>query len=159
MISLAACLQFFYKIMERFVKQVEIRWSDIDANMHLRHSVYYDWGAYVRMAFMQMHGIDLPKLTALKLGPVLLREEAVFRKEIAFEDKVAVDLSLVKAKRDFSRIGMRHEIIKNGDTLSAIVTVDYTWIDTVKRKLAIPPYHLVACFDLLPKHESFAWDE
>lgn len=145
--------------MEPFIEKVEIRWSDIDANMHLRHSVYYDWGAFVRMSFMKAHGIDLSKLAALNLGPVLLREEAIFRREIAFGDKIEVDLSLVKAKKDFSRIGMRHEITKNGDTLAAIVTVDYTWIDTVKRKLTIPPFELVACFGLLPKHESFIWDE
>lgn len=145
--------------MERFVEKVEIRWSDIDPNMHLRHSVYYDWGAYVRMSFMKAHGIDLPKLAVLKLGPVLLREEATFRREIVFGDQIEVDLSLVKAKRDFSRIGMRHEITKNGDTLAAIVTVDYTWIDTAIRKRAIPPFELVACFDLLPKHDSFVWDE
>ena len=145
--------------MERFAEKIEIRWSDIDANMHLRHSVYYDWGAYIRIKFMHLHGIDLPKLTALKLGPVLLREEAVFKREIIFGDKIEVDFSLVNAKRDFSRVGMRHEITKNGDTLAAIITVDYTWIDTEKRKRTIPPFELVSCFDLIPKHTSFVWDE
>ena len=27
-----------------YTKPVEIRWSDLDPNFHLRHSVYYDYG-------------------------------------------------------------------------------------------------------------------
>jgi acyl-CoA thioester hydrolase len=35
--------------MNQYSKKIDIRWSDIDANFHLRHSVYYDLGAFLRM--------------------------------------------------------------------------------------------------------------
>lgn len=143
--------------MDKYVKNVEIRWSDIDANMHLRHSVYYDWGAYVRMCFMAEHGITMERLHALQIGPVLLKEEAVFRREVKFGDHISIDICLVAATRQFSRISLQHVITKNNDTTAATVTVDFRWIDTQKRKLTIPPFELVTCFDLLPKHPSFQW--
>ena len=40
------------KPMDVYSKKVEIRWSDLDPNFHLRHSVYYDWGAYTRISFL-----------------------------------------------------------------------------------------------------------
>ena len=43
--------------MTEYKKKVEIRWSDLDPNFHLRHSVYYDWGAFVRMSFLTEHGL------------------------------------------------------------------------------------------------------
>ena len=65
---------------------VQIRWSDIDANLHLRHSVYYDWGAMCRMEFLNDHNLTIDVMNQLKVGPIIFREECVFRKEIKFID-------------------------------------------------------------------------
>jgi hypothetical protein len=51
--------------MDRYSKHVEVRWSDLDPNFHLRHSVYYDWGAYARLSFMQDKGITAASLVQL----------------------------------------------------------------------------------------------
>ena len=71
----------------------------------------------------------------LLIGPILLREECVFRKEVRLNDKVTIDLNYLKAKRDYSRFTIQHDIRKNGDTHCALLTVDIAWIDTIKRKL------------------------
>ena len=34
--------------MSRYHKQVEVRWSDIDANQHMRHSAYADLCTHTR---------------------------------------------------------------------------------------------------------------
>ncbi len=39
--------------MSAYIKPLEIRWSDLDPNFHLRHSVYYDFGAYARISFFE----------------------------------------------------------------------------------------------------------
>lgn len=142
-----------------YSKPVEIRWSDLDPNFHLRHSVYYDWCAYVRVSYLAEHGITPVVMLQQHIGPVLFREECVFRREIAFGDKVEVRLFVVKARRDLSRWTMRHEVWKSGETLSAVVTVDGSWIDTVARKLAVPPVLFVEVFAALPKAEGFEWEE
>lgn len=71
-----------------YTKKVEVRWSDLDPNFHLRHSVYYDWGAYVRMSFMTENGITPSLLQQYQIGPILFREECIFKREISFHDSV-----------------------------------------------------------------------
>jgi len=49
--------------------------------------------------------------------------------------------------------------MKNDDTVSAIVTVDGAWIDTIKRKLTLPPSIAVKVFSEMPVDENFQWME
>jgi len=143
--------------MENYRKQVEVRWSDLDANFHLRHSVYYDWAAYARLSFLNEHGLTPAFLKQHHLGPILFREECIFKKEIQFGDRVEVSFALLKSRKDMSRWSMYHEIIKNDDTLSATLVVDGAWLDTEKRKLAIPPHDIQATFETIPKASQFEW--
>ena len=145
--------------MSIYSRSVEVRWSDMDPNFHLRHSVYYDWGAYIRMCFLTEHSLSTSVLQQLHIGPILFREECVFKREIAFGDAVEVNLHLAKCRRDMSRWTMTHEIWKNKETLSAIVTVDGAWIDTQIRKLAVPPEFIKQEFDAIPKTANFEWTD
>src|SRR4030081_3200011 len=121
--------------MEKYIKSVEVRWSDLDPNFHLRHSVYYDFGAYCRISFLTEHGLTTPVLSEFHFGPILFREEAVFRKEIKSGDRVTINLQLERTKPDFSRWTIRHQIFKNESELAAVLTLDGAWIDTISRKL------------------------
>jgi acyl-CoA thioester hydrolase len=145
--------------MENYSKQVEVRWSDLDPNYHLRHSVYYDWGAFLRFHFLNAHGLTAGVMHQHHFGPVLFREECVFKREILFGDIVEVNLKLTKSRKDFSRLSIIHEIYKNHDTLSAIITVDVAWIDTNLRKLTVPPISIHHTFEAIPKAETFEWME
>ena len=98
--------------MKDFIKEVQVRWSDLDPNVHLRHSVYYDWGAFCRIAFFDEHKLSTEAMGRLQIGPILFREECIFRKEIRLGDKVTIDLQILKAKRDYSRWTIQHTIIK-----------------------------------------------
>jgi acyl-CoA thioester hydrolase len=137
--------------MEKYFKTPEIRWSDLDPNFHLRHSVYYDWCAYVRISFMQETGITPAVMQQHHIGPIIFREEAVFKREIHFTDRIQVHLKLAKTNDDFSRWTMVHDIIKNDDVLAAVVTVDGAWLDTQLRKLAVPPDLFKTGFEAIPK--------
>ena len=143
--------------MENFKKKVQVRWSDLDPNFHLRHSVYYDWGAYCRIEFLNEQGLTAAMMQTLNFGPILFREECVFKKEIRSGDEVEIDLAMMWSKKDFSRWSFRHQVIKNGEILSAILTVDGAWMDTSKRKLASPPEQIIQVFENLPKPAEFEW--
>jgi acyl-CoA thioester hydrolase len=143
--------------MENYIKPVEIRWSDLDPNFHLRHSVYYDYGAYCRISFLHDNGLPTHAIAELEFGPILFREEAVFRKEIRPWDQLTIDLRLIKSRKDFSRWSIQHQLIKNNGILAAIVTVDGAWMNTSERKLATPPAKISQVFDLMPKSQDFAW--
>lgn len=143
--------------MQHYTKQVQIRWADLDANAHLRHSVYYDWGSFCRIEFLNEQGLSTTKMHELHIGPVLFREEAVFKREIRQEDRVTINLELVKARRDFSRFSIRHTIIKNEDTVAAVIIVEGAWMDTIRRKLCTPPGIIATTYDAMPKSSDFEW--
>jgi acyl-CoA thioester hydrolase len=144
-------------MMEHFIKDIQVRWSDLDPNFHLRHSVYYDWGAFCRVKFLIAYGLTPEVMEKLNFGPILFREECVFRKEIRLNDPVRINLQLLKAKRDYSRWSIQHSVFKSGDIVAAILTVDGAWMDTLKRKLMTPPKEVVHVFSNMPLSENFQW--
>jgi len=141
--------------MEQYLKPIEIRWADLDPNFHLRHSVYYDYAAYCRICFLEEHGLSVSLMEQLHFGPILFREEAVFRKEVRWGDKLTIDLQLTKSRKDFSRWSIRHQLFKNENLLSAVITVDGAWINTKERKLATPPAHITDVFGKMPRSVDF----
>ena len=143
--------------MNQFNTSVEVRWADLDPNFHVRHSIYYDYGAYCRIQFLAAHGITAQFMHQHHFGPILFREECVFKKEITLADKITIDLKLVKARKDGSRFTMQHQIFKNNEIVAAIITLDAAWIDTVKRKLTLPPAEALHTLELSPKTEGFEW--
>jgi acyl-CoA thioester hydrolase len=141
--------------MSTYTIKTEIRWSDIDPNFHVLHSKYYDYCANARLLVLAQYGITMQVIQEEHIGPILFREEAVFKREKKFGDEIEIRISLLKANEDFSRWSFLNEIWKNGDTLAAVVTVDGAWLDTVKRKLAIPPEKFQEAFAKMPKAENF----
>ncbi len=142
--------------MASFQKNIEIRWSDLDPNFHVLHSKYYDIAAYARMAFLTEHGLSTEVMKQYHIGPILFREECIFKREINFGDIVTVNFMLEKVSSDFSRWTMIHEIIKNGDTVAAQLTAEGAWMDTIARKIALPPKEVIDIFEDAPKSNSFS---
>jgi acyl-CoA thioester hydrolase len=143
--------------MEKYIRNPEVRWSDLDPNFHLRHSVYYDYGAYCRVCFLAEYGLTTSVMQGLRFGPILFREEAVFRKEIKMGDIISIDLQLTKSRKDFSRWSIRHQIFKNDAILSAVINIDGAWMNTTERKLVTPPEQIIQVFDKMPRDENFEW--
>lgn len=144
--------------MAEVVIPIQVRWSDLDPNFHLRHSVYYDWGALCRVAYLSKAGLTLQRMQEVQIGLILFREECIFRREIRLGDAVTIDAKLLKARRDFSRFTIQHEIKKNPETVAAILTVDIAWISTVTRKLAVLPEEDTRLLMEGPFAENFQWD-
>ena len=145
--------------MTVFERKPEIRWSDLDPNYHVRHSAYYDYGAFSRISFFNEYGITTTSLMENNIGPILFREECVFRKEIKFGDDITINLLLDKASFDMSRWTIVHELKKAGNILTAVITVEGAWIDTQIRKLTKPPELFRNAFEEMPRTERFEYIE
>ena len=137
-----------------YIKPVEIRWSDLDPNYHLRHSAYYDFGAYCRICFLFENGVTDKLLREHKIGPILFREECFFKREIVFGDKINVSLKLRSVSEDFRKFSMLHEILKNNE-IAALLTVDGAWMNTHLRKVTAPPEIIINSLNALVKTEDF----
>ncbi len=140
--------------MGKIEHEIQIRWADIDANRHLRHSAYYDYGASMRMKALSDRGLTIKKLEEFRMGPILFREEAIFRREVVFEDQLRLTIELVKATPDYGRWSLRHHFLK-GDVVAAILNIDGAWIDLEKRKLAPANDFIKDIFGQFPKAEDF----
>lgn len=140
-----------------YIKTMQLRWADIDANRHVLHSRYYEWGATMRMEFLVQHGLTIHWLEANNIGPIILREECIFKREIVFGDDISINVEATAAKKDYSRWSLRHQITKGRDTVAAIINVDGAWIDLAKRKMGTPNEKIIAAFDQFPRSEDFKW--
>ena len=141
--------------METYSVPLNIRWADIDANRHLRHSVYYDFAAAMRMNYLNSKGLTTEKLMEWQVGPILFREEAIFKREVKLEDKVNIDFRILKTMPDYSRWSLQHYITKPDGSICTIINVDGAWIDLVKRKLTVPNEFIQGIFAEIPKTEGF----
>ena len=141
--------------MQEFSRTIQIRWADMDANRHLRHSAYYDYAAAMRIMVLSDSGLTLKKLEEFEIGPILFREEALFRREIRLDDKITVDVVMVKSTADFSRWSLRHQFIKEDGSVAAIVNIDGAWLDLIKRKLVVPNEMVQKIFASFPKTSDY----
>lgn len=140
-----------------YKQPVVLRWADLDPNGHVRHSVYYDFGAAVRVGFFTEHGLTIAAMQQLEIGPILFREEAVFRREIRWGEHLWMNLLVTRLRPDGSRFSFRHELLRDDGVLCAVITVDGAWIDTQKRKLTTPPAIGRDMLVSAPKSTDFEW--
>ncbi len=139
-----------------FKKEISIRWSDLDPNFHMRHSAYYDFGAQHRVEVLEQEGLTMRAMQENHIGPILFREECVFRKEIRLGNKITISTKIGKMKSDASRWTIVHELKNEKDELCAIISVDGAWMDTKLRKLASPTPEIVQdIMNGFPKTEDF----
>lgn len=145
--------------MIAYSKTFELRWSDVDANMHVMHSRYYELGAHCRMSFLKEKGITIEWMKEHKIGPILFREECVFKRELNAGEIVTVNFLLTKARKDGSRFSVYHEIKKADGTVAAVMHADLAWMDLMKRKLTVPPVIVRQMIEDSPKSEGFVIEE
>ena len=142
--------------MVDFKKTISVRWADLDPNFHVRHSVYYDFGAQQRIEILNAMGLTPEVMRQHQFGPIIFREECVFRREIRLNDAVTITARIGKMKPDASRWTIVHEFLSAEGGLVATLTLDGAWIDTEKRKLASPVPKIVSeVFNQFPKTEDF----
>lgn len=139
----------------KFSTIVQIRWSDLDPNFHVRHSAYYDWGAQQRVDALNEVGLTMAYMKKNFIGPILFREECVFRKEVRPGDTVTIELFMKSCNEDASRWSMAHVLTNQNGELCATITVDGAWIDMSKRKLANPvPQEIIEAMVSFPRLEN-----
>ena len=94
--------------MSIFSIPVSLRWADLDPNFHLRHSVYYDFAATARVEFLAACGLSTQLMIEQHFGPILFREEALFKKEVRPGDALHITVMVTRLRKDASRFSFRH---------------------------------------------------
>jgi acyl-CoA thioester hydrolase len=138
-----------------FSREFVTRWSDVDANGHVRHTVYPELGAEVRLAWLAAGGFDWRWFEEHGLGPLLLREEIDYLRELPMQARVTVDLESLAASQDGGRWRLRHTFTKPSGEVSARVVVVGGWLDLATRRLAVAPDDLAAFLRATPRAPGF----
>ncbi len=140
---------------ELFTRQLDVRWADVDANRHMRHSAYADFAAFARVGFFEDRGFDMPTFAKLDIGPILFREELKYRREILMFETITITCRLAALSPEADRWSIHHELLKSDGVIAATIDVDGAWIDLPTRKLCIPPVELVNAMLSLEKTPDF----
>lgn len=138
-----------------YSKKMFAGWGDMDFNSHMKNTAFLDKSADVRMMFFAENGFPVAEFSRLKLGPVIMKDEVEYQKEVALLEEITVTLVMAGLSEDGSRFLMRNEIFRPDGKLSARVTSAGGWLDLGARKLVRPPDALRAALRSLPQTADF----
>jgi len=139
-----------------FEERFRVGWSDLDANVHMANSSYLDHASNTRMLFFNKHGFTMSRFALEKFGPVVVRDEIVYRKELRLMDEFRVDLESVGLSSDAVRFRVRNTFRNTADDVSAVVTSDGLWFDLERRRPRSPPDDLDYLMRSLQRTSDFA---
>ncbi len=142
--------------LDHYRMRAALRWADIDANFHVRHTVYYDLGSEQRIRMLGAAGVTMSYMQEHSFGPVLFREECRFLREVRIEHAIDVELRISGLSRDFRKFGFQHRFLR-GEDACAIVRVEGAWFNAVTRKVFVPPQLLIDVLERTSRTEDFAW--
>lgn len=122
-----------------YQKEFEVRWSDCDANQHMRHSAYADLCAHTRVGFMNQIGMTGEWLKEQGLGPVLFKEETEYFRELFMGEQVTVTLEPGEPTGSTKSIQVINKVFRQSGELAAVHKAVFGWFDSEKRKVVELP--------------------
>lgn len=121
-----------------FEKNLEVRWSDCDANQHMRHSAYSDLAAHTRINFFNKIGLSVKKLQLNNIGPIIFKEQTEYKQEAFSGDSVTITIDAIEPTEFSKSIKIRQSIYSNGK-VSALHECTIAWMDLDQRKIIEVP--------------------
>ena len=140
-----------------YIKEFEIRWSDLDANRHLANSAYINYMSHTRMSFLIDQGIDQQIMMKYNMGPVVFFEHVYYFKESFQGQKVRVSFELGGMSEDGKFFRFVHNFYNEKGENLAYCEMQGGWIDLTARKLTALPEKLLPLMNTSPKTSDFKW--
>lgn len=126
-----------------FVCSFQARWADTDMNGHLRAGEYSDYAVETRLRYLAEHGFSIPLFQKQLFGPVILREDTRYYKEIIAEELFQVSMLSAGLSSDGSQWAIVHEFTRADGKTAATLRAEGGWINLRERRLFIPPKPLI----------------
>jgi acyl-CoA thioester hydrolase len=138
-----------------YSKTLYAGWADMDFNSHMKNTAFLDKSADVRMMFFAENGFPSAEFSRLRIGPVIMRDEVDYRKEVGLLEEINVTLEVAGLSEDGSRFVIRNEILRPDGMLCARVNSSGGWLDLSQRKLVEPPQALRDALKSLHRTDDF----
>jgi len=122
----------------------------------MANSSYLDHASNTRMLFFNQNGFTMSRFASEKFGPVIVRDELVYRKELRLMEDFRVDFEAAGLSRDGVRFRIRNTFRNSANDVSAVLTSDGVWFDLERRKPRTPPQDLHNLMQALQRTNDFA---
>jgi acyl-CoA thioester hydrolase len=142
--------------MDRYVKTFTVRWADCDVNGHMRNTAYSEYAIDVRIAFLTEHGFGFERMVEAGFGPVLLREEIDYLREVRLGQTVRVDFTVLGLSPEGGRFRFAHDFEDGAGKPAARIVLSGGWMDLHARRLVAPPEPLAAVLRAMPRGDAYA---
>lgn len=133
-----------------------VTWAHLDANRHMRNTAYSEFATHARINYFKQadHGIDA--LAKQKTGPILLREELIYLREVRMHEQLCIEIELTAMTDNYSHYTICHTFLKENKKVAAKVIIDGAWIDLESRKLCLPSSDTIhKVIKNIPKSKNF----
>lgn len=138
-----------------FRQRFRVGWADVDGNGHLSNVAILNRAADVRFLFFAQNGFPGSRFSAERVGPVIVRDELRYRKELRFLDEFLVDLLTVGLSPDGARFEVENTFRTIDDVVTAVVSSEGVWFDLDRRRPRAPPLDLDRIFRSAPRSDRF----
>jgi acyl-CoA thioester hydrolase len=141
----------------RYTKIFIVRWADCDVNGHMRNTAYSEYAIDTRISFLTDQGFPYQRFEEMGFGPVILREEIDYLRELRLGETVEVDFTQLGLSPDGARFKLAHDFWRPGGKQAARIVLSGGWLGLETRRLVTPPDPLFQAMAAVPKAEG--WEE
>jgi len=138
-----------------FERTLYARWGDMDFNGHMRNTAFLDAAADVRMMFFASNGFPMSEFEKRRIGPVILRDELDYFRELRLLQPVRVTLETSGLSEDGTRFRLVNQFFREDGVRAVRVTSTGGWLDLERRKLTAPPAELRTLLEQIDRTETF----
>jgi len=140
-----------------YFKEFVVKWADIDANGHMRNTAYSEYATHLRFSFFDEKGYDVQKLAAEKIGPIIIKEETTYFREVKLMESIKVTCELTAASPDFLKFNYEQLVFKGNGKRAARLRLEAIWLDIETRKPRTPSQNLQDICQQIPISNNFEW--
>ena len=141
----------------KYVKEFEVRWSDVDANRHLANSAYINFGAHTRMHFLMEMGFDHRFMVANKIGPVVFHEHMYYFREVMPGQTLRVSFEIKGFSKDGMFFEFHHNFYNEQGQHVGHCELMGGWFSLETRKLISMNEAMIEKLHSVEKAEDFRW--
>ncbi len=133
----------------------QVRWTDIDANRHVRYSAYIDAAAELRYRFFTEHNLPPEAFDSLGVGPVYTSLTATFFREVRLGETLTITYLLTGLSRSGLRWKVQHDFLKANGKKAVTVTLEGTILNLATRQPTAPTPEIMSVFQQVPRSVNF----
>lgn len=141
--------------MDAYTMPYEVRWTDIDANRHVRYSAYIDAAAELRYRFFAQHGLPPEAFDKLGVGPVYTSLTANFFREVRQGETLTINYLLNGLSPSGMRWRVQHDFLKANRKKAVTILLEGTILNLTTREPSVPTPEIMAVYQQVPRSADF----